>query len=342
MRRKRDGKLMLIDFGAVKEISALTVNSQGQTSVTVPIGSPEYMPSEQAKGRPKLASDVYAVGMIGIQTLIEAKLDQLSEDPNTGEIIWRNRVPQVSDRLADVLTTMVRNHFSQRYQNASEALQELMSTVVYSTPSPDAPTRLPVSSQTQRSPSQPQPRKAYGILSEKKARRSLLLGSTALGLVLMFSAFLLNLKSILAPPDTAPTPLSDSRLEELLVETSRYGSGREKEKLLWQSKPTLISKATGMDYTPLRDLLAAGKWKEADLETTRAMAQAAGREKFEWLRKEDLDKFSCEDLRIIDLLWLESSQGQFGFSLQKEIYQNLGGTREYNEEVWKDFGDHIS
>lgn len=43
---------MLIDFGAVKQISVLTVNHQGQTSLTAGIGSPGYIPSEQAKGNP--------------------------------------------------------------------------------------------------------------------------------------------------------------------------------------------------------------------------------------------------------------------------------------------------
>ncbi|PMB51321.1 hypothetical protein CEN39_15910 [Fischerella thermalis CCMEE 5201] len=128
-RRQKDGKLVLIDFGAVKQISVLTVNHQGQTSLTAGIGSPGYIPSEQAKGKPKLASDIYAVGIIGIQALTGMQPYQLSEDPNTGEIIWRNYA-QVSDRLADVLSVMVSDHFSQRYQNASEALQALIPTPI--------------------------------------------------------------------------------------------------------------------------------------------------------------------------------------------------------------------
>ena len=107
------------------------------------------------------------------------------------------------------------------------------------------------------------------------------------------------------------------------------------------SKTILISKSTGVDYNRLRNLLAEGKWREAADETTTAMLQATGRVKEGWLRLEDYDNFSCEDLGIIDKLWLESSQGKFGFSVQKEIYEELGGTREYNYEVWKDFGDRV-
>jgi eukaryotic-like serine/threonine-protein kinase len=124
MRRKSDRKIVLIDFGAVKDVSILGLDSQGQTNVTVSIGSPGYMPSEQAKGKPRLSSDVYAVGMIGIQALTGLQPEQLPEDPNTGEIIWRDQA-QVSDGLAEVLKTMVYYHFSQRYKSAVEALQAL-------------------------------------------------------------------------------------------------------------------------------------------------------------------------------------------------------------------------
>jgi hypothetical protein len=110
-----------------------------------------------------------------------------------------------------------------------------------------------------------------------------------------------------------------------------------------QRQTTLISMATGVDYTQLRDLLAAGKWKEADQETTRTMLQAAGREKEGWFEDEDIDNFFCEDLRIIDQLWLESSQGKFGFSVQKDIYQNLGGTgtNGREEEIFSNFWQQV-
>ncbi|OZH54483.1 hypothetical protein AFK68_10610 [Hydrocoleum sp. CS-953] len=48
MRRRQDGKIVLIDFGAVKEISTLIINTAGQITVTLAVGTPGYMPSEQA------------------------------------------------------------------------------------------------------------------------------------------------------------------------------------------------------------------------------------------------------------------------------------------------------
>lgn len=98
--------------------------------------------------------------------------------------------------------------------------------------------------------------------------------------------------------------------------------------------------AVGVDYRKLRDLLAAGKWREADEETEKVMLKVAGREE-EYLDLASIDKFPCEDLRTIDQLWVKYSNGRFGFSVQKRIYQSLGGTREYNREIWERFGDRV-
>ncbi|MEG4172278.1 MULTISPECIES: serine/threonine-protein kinase [unclassified Microcoleus] len=102
-----------------------------------------------------------------------------------------------------------------------------------------------------------------------------------------------------------------------------------------------VVSAVGMDYINLRNLLAAKKWKEADEETRRVMLKVAGREEKGWLDTESIDKFPCEDLRTIDQLWVKYSNGRFGFSVQKRIYQSLGGTSKYDKEIWEKFGDRV-
>ncbi|MEG4279972.1 GUN4 domain-containing protein [Microcoleus sp. MON1_C1] len=97
----------------------------------------------------------------------------------------------------------------------------------------------------------------------------------------------------------------------------------------------------GVDYTKLRDLLATRKWQEADRETAIKMLEVAERTKDGWLRGEDLDRFPCEDLRTIDQLWVKYSNGRFGFSVQKRIYESLGGSREYDRKIWEAFGDLV-
>ncbi|NJK66188.1 MAG: tetratricopeptide repeat protein [Microcoleus sp. SU_5_3] len=124
LRRKGDGKLVLIDFGAVKEITTQITNPQHKNSLSVSIGTPGYMPSEQAHGNPKLSSDIYATGTIAIQCLTGINPHQLPKDPDTEEIIWQDKT-SVSPAFAKVLDKMVRYDFRQRYASAGEALQAI-------------------------------------------------------------------------------------------------------------------------------------------------------------------------------------------------------------------------
>ena len=96
-----------------------------------------------------------------------------------------------------------------------------------------------------------------------------------------------------------------------------------------------------IDYTKLRDLLATGKWEEADEETARVMLKVAGREEEGWLNSSSINNFPCEDLRTIDQLWVKHSNGLFGFSVQKRIYESLGGTLQYDHKIWEAFGDRV-
>jgi WD40 repeat protein/tRNA A-37 threonylcarbamoyl transferase component Bud32 len=130
IRREQDGKIVLIDFGAVKQVSTQIVHPEAQTTLTVAIGSPGYMPNEQLCGKPRFCSDIYAVGMLGIQALTGIPACHLPEDPRTSEIIWRDRLPgeaQYAVPLLDVLDKMVRYDYRQRYQSATEAMQALAS-----------------------------------------------------------------------------------------------------------------------------------------------------------------------------------------------------------------------
>jgi eukaryotic-like serine/threonine-protein kinase len=128
IRRQSDGKIVLIDFGAVKEIGCLSVNMQGQLKPTIAIGTHGYIPDEQANGKPRFSSDVYAVGVIAIQALTglnpEPNFGGFPEDAVTGEFQWRDAV-SVSGELADVIDKMVRKDCRQRYASAVEVLQAL-------------------------------------------------------------------------------------------------------------------------------------------------------------------------------------------------------------------------
>lgn len=102
---------------------------------------------------------------------------------------------------------------------------------------------------------------------------------------------------------------------------------------------SLESDVLGQDYTHLRDLLAEGKWREADQETGRVMLSVgnlavdikirSGEYKYATVDNhrvscQSADYFPCTDLCTIDRLWLKYSNGRFGFSLQKRIISELG------------------
>ncbi|WP_193200173.1 tetratricopeptide repeat protein [Nostoc sp. MG11] len=124
LRRQSDGKLILIDFGAVKQITTQVITPQGQTKSTVAIGTPGYIPGEQAQGSPKFSSDIYAVGIIAIQALTGLAPEEIAKDPDTNEFIWHNQTT-VTPEFAQFLDKMVCYDFRQRYPSAKVALQAL-------------------------------------------------------------------------------------------------------------------------------------------------------------------------------------------------------------------------
>lgn len=122
--RRKTGQLVLIDFGAVKQIGTIMGKPSGTMLSTVMIGTPGYMPSEQSAGKPRFSSDVYAVGMMAIQALTGISPHELPEDHKTGEINWQH-LAQVNDDLADILTKMVRYDWRERYPSAIEVLEAI-------------------------------------------------------------------------------------------------------------------------------------------------------------------------------------------------------------------------
>ncbi|MEH2071176.1 MAG: GUN4 domain-containing protein [Nostoc sp.] len=129
------------------------------------------------------------------------------------------------------------------------------------------------------------------------------------------------------------------RKQQEQEQADRLQRQREQEKanklqLQQQSTDNDLPSEKGVDYRRLRDLLKAGNWKEADRETLAVMLKATGREQEGWLDSESVDNFPCTDLRTIDQLWVKYSNGHFGFSVQKRIWESVG--KEYEK-----FGDRV-
>ncbi len=147
MRRNADSriepnKLVLIDFGAVKEVSTSIVMNPPVMSRA--IGTMGFMPGEQFKGKPSLASDVYAVGMIGVQALTGLPAHWIEEDADTEEILWRSGTSYdgqayqcyTTPEFGLVLDKMVKRKAGERYANAADALAALRALPVPQVPFP--------------------------------------------------------------------------------------------------------------------------------------------------------------------------------------------------------------
>ncbi|HEY9603406.1 MAG TPA: tetratricopeptide repeat protein [Allocoleopsis sp.] len=127
IRRRSDGKIVLIDFGAVKQVSTQFVDRTTGLTKTISIGTKGYTPKEQSGGNPRFSSDVYAVGMIAIQALTKIHPRHLPEDHQTGEITWQHHAPHISPEFAAFIDRAIRYDFRQRYSTAAEALRALQS-----------------------------------------------------------------------------------------------------------------------------------------------------------------------------------------------------------------------
>jgi hypothetical protein len=81
-------------------------------------------------------------------------------------------------------------------------------------------------------------------------------------------------------------------------------------------------------YQKLQELLAAGNLREADWETIQVILTITGAADLESITPEDMRRFPCNELRVIDNLWKAYSNDRFGFSVQAQIYQRVGGSLE--------------
>ncbi|MFM2315261.1 MAG: hypothetical protein RLZZ04_4537 [Cyanobacteriota bacterium] len=133
IRRNRDQKIVLIDFGAVKEIMTKHTNSSGIT-VTRIIGAPAYMPPEQAIGNPQLNSDIYALGVTMLQAVTGFSSEEIYDiecEPhkdNYGNYVWEDYATEIDDGLKKIISKMIQYRCGDRYLSVAEVLEALDST----------------------------------------------------------------------------------------------------------------------------------------------------------------------------------------------------------------------
>jgi serine/threonine protein kinase len=133
-----DGLLVLIDFGAVREMTAtymVKIGSYSQNQSSDPalevtgIYTIGYAPPEQIEGKTLPQSDFYALGRTFVHLLTGIHPRQLPVDEQSGELVWREQAPQIDKPLVEFLdrlmaiapgkrpqnTTMLRSYFQQTF-----------------------------------------------------------------------------------------------------------------------------------------------------------------------------------------------------------------------------------
>ena len=126
--RSRDHTPVLIDFGAVRETMGTQINVNGKSTQSIVIGTPGFMPSEQAAGRAVFGSDLYSLGLTAIYALTGKIPQELPTDPMTGEVQWRSYAPSVSAGLPSVIDRAIAPGIHARFQTSAQMLDALLVT----------------------------------------------------------------------------------------------------------------------------------------------------------------------------------------------------------------------
>lgn len=142
-------------------------------------------------------------------------------------------------------------------------------------------------------------------------------------------------------PFKETTPITDG--DEFKTEVIQSLTNLQTKVSKLSDELMLVSTATGTDYSELRNLLSEGKWRKADEETRLLMCKISNRDRdgWRWLDKGEIQIFPWQDLRIINRLWVEYSNGRFGFSVQKLIWQSINAASNNDFEVEKTLGDRV-
>ncbi len=322
MRRRKDGKLILIDFGVSKMATGTLVGKVGTK-----VGTVGFTPLEQMRGQAYPASDLYSLGVTCVCLLTQCfpQGDGLDEvyDPMEGRWMWRERLPEgttISQQLGQVLDKLLQDFPKNRYQSADDVLQDLNSAMG---------------------------NREWGAGSSETANSQVNLQSFPTNHLANVPENTVNSVAQISERPSKEECISAEQATERLspVSSSVQRSSPTPHSPLPTPQPTappdMFISAVGVDYSRLCQLLSAGQWKEADWETTAILLRVSNREQEGWMRAEDFKKFPCPDLQTIDRLWVNYSNGRFGFSVQKHVWDSVGAKTNIDYTTWCRFGDHL-
>ena len=126
IRRKSDRQLVLVDFGAAKQITHLN-----SCNLEAMVGSVQYAAPEQINGQAIFASDLYSLGMTCLYLLTQLSPFDLY-DMIENDWKWQAYLPQpISPALKALLCKLLQPALRQRYQSAAAVLSDLQAAIAH-------------------------------------------------------------------------------------------------------------------------------------------------------------------------------------------------------------------
>ncbi|WP_293113495.1 bifunctional serine/threonine-protein kinase/formylglycine-generating enzyme family protein [Moorena sp. SIO4G3] len=130
---RKDGQLVLIDFGAVRQVTNTIIAGGKNTQ----IHTPGYAPPEQEQGYAMPQSDFFALGRTFVYLLTgKEPMDPLLYNPDTSELLWHPYAPHISPQLREFIDQLMAPLVSQRPRNTQEILQQLAKLEQVMNPAP--------------------------------------------------------------------------------------------------------------------------------------------------------------------------------------------------------------
>jgi WD40 repeat protein len=139
---RSNGQLVLVDFGAAREMTFTYLAQLGKSGSITRISSAGYTPPEQEKGQAVPQSDFYALGCTFIYLLTgKQPTDSSMYDSLNNEFHWRSFAPDISPQLSAFIDRLIAPRASDRPKNTQEILTTL-SDIEAELSHPLPPTRL--------------------------------------------------------------------------------------------------------------------------------------------------------------------------------------------------------
>jgi WD40 repeat protein len=157
------GQLVLIDFGAVREITESYLHRQRDNTTGTAIISQGYTPPEQVDGKAVPQSDFFALGRTFVYLLTGKPPTDFKSDPRTGKLNWRDSAPQVSRQFAGLIDYLM-DPFPGKRPKSPQMILCCLEEIAPPQHSPPLPSRIPATRSSNRTATS-KPKPFFGFIS---------------------------------------------------------------------------------------------------------------------------------------------------------------------------------